>query len=209
MTAEKVILYGYKFSSCSWRVRAALHLKGISFEERPVDIVRNLGQLSEEYRAINPAQKVPALVIDGETLVESMAILQYLEDTRPEPKLTPSSPLGKARMLEICETIVSGIQPLQNSGIKRHFETEEQYNKFTQHWCDRGLRTLEDLLSKRSGRYCVGDQLTLADLCLVPQLFNATTRLQLTLDKYPTLSNLYEMLLEENIFKQTHPKNIK
>ncbi|CAG9783145.1 unnamed protein product [Diatraea saccharalis] len=137
-----------------------------------------------------------------------MAILQYLDDTRPEPKLIPSPPLAKARMFEICETIVSGIQPLQNIALKNHFDTEEQFHKFTRHWCDRGLKTLEDLLTKSSGRYCLGDQLTLADICLVPQLFNATTRLQLTLDKYPTLSKLYECLLNESVFKQTHPKNI-
>ncbi|XP_059047477.1 probable maleylacetoacetate isomerase 1 [Achroia grisella] len=206
---NRAILYGYWLSSCSWRVRAALNLKNIIFEEQNVDIVKDQSQLTNEYKTINPAQKVPALVIDGETLVESMAILQYLEDTRPEPRLAPNDPLQKARMREICEIIVSGIQPLQNVGLKSHFKTDQQYQEFTKYWCNRGLQTLEDLLRNCTGPYCVGNQITMADLCLVPQLYNATNRLELTLDKYPTLSRLYGTLLKEKVFKVTHPKAIR
>ncbi|XP_028157316.1 probable maleylacetoacetate isomerase 1 [Ostrinia furnacalis] len=139
--------------------------------------------------------------------MESMAIIDYLEDTRPGPKLTPESPLAKARMREICEIIVSGIQPLQNFGLKPQFDTEEQYLKFSRHHCERGLQTLEELLKKSSGSYCVGDQLTVADLCLVPQLFNITTRLGMTIDKYQTLSALFAKLLAEPVFKETHPNS--
>ncbi|KAM3966750.1 glutathione S-transferae zeta 2 [Aphomia sociella] len=203
---NRAILYGHWLSSCTWRVRAALALKRIPFEERHIDIVKQQSQLTEQYKNINPAQKVPALIIDGETLVESMAILQYLEDTRAEPRLMPADPLQKARMREICEIIVSGIQPLQNTGLKSHFETQQQYEKFTIYWCDRGLKTLEDLLKKSNGSYCVGDQLSMADLCLIPQLYNATTRFALKLDKYPTLSKLNSSLLKEKVFQDTHPK---
>ncbi|XP_026764249.1 probable maleylacetoacetate isomerase 1 isoform X2 [Galleria mellonella] len=206
---SRAILYGFWSSSCSWRVRAGLNLKSIVFEERNIDIVKEQSQLTDKYKNINPSQKVPALIIDGQTLVESMAILQYLEDTRPEPRLTPNDPLQKARMREICETIVSGIQPLQNIGLKSHFTTEYQYQQFTKYWCDRGLQTLENLLQKTTGLYCVGDQITMADLCLVPQLFNATTRLELSLDKYPTLSRLYKNLLKEKVFEETHPKAVR
>ncbi|KAG6462110.1 probable maleylacetoacetate isomerase 1 isoform X1 [Manduca sexta] len=210
MAAEsRMILYAYWLSSCSWRVRAALFAKQLIFEERSVDIVKQRDQLSDQFRAINPSQKVPALVIDGETIVESMAILQYLEETRPSPSLTPNTPLLRARMREICETVVSGIQPLQNLGLKPHFETEEQFQRFTKHWSERGLQTLEDLLVKSSGRYCVGDKLTMADICLVPQLFNAVSRYKLDLNKHPTLSRIYKHLLLEDIFDKTHPKNIK
>ncbi|KAJ8734166.1 hypothetical protein PYW07_014717 [Mythimna separata] len=209
MAENRAILYAFWLSSCSWRVRAALHWKRIPFEERPVDIVKKEQQNTEEYRAINPHQKVPALVIDNETLVESMAIVQYLEDTRPEPALTPKSPLQRARMRELCEIVVSGIQPLQNVGLRPQFETTEQYTKFTRYWTDRGLQTLEDMLQKTAGKYCVGDQLTLADLCLLPQLYNAVTRHKLDISKYPTVSKLYESLLKEKVFQETHPQNLK
>uniref|UniRef100_A0A2A4JJE7 maleylacetoacetate isomerase n=1 Tax=Heliothis virescens TaxID=7102 RepID=A0A2A4JJE7_HELVI len=209
MAENRAILYAYYLSSCSWRVRAALHFKRIPFEERSVDIVKARQQSTDEFRAINPAQKVPALVIDNVTLVESMAILQYLEDTRPEPTLTPKTPLLKAKMTELCEIVVSGIQPLQNVGLRPHFESAQQYKKFTRYWTERGLQTLEELLQKSAGKYCVGDQITMADICLVPQLYNAATRHELDLSKYPTLSKLYQALLNENVFQQTHPEKVK
>ncbi|XP_035430575.2 probable maleylacetoacetate isomerase 1 [Spodoptera frugiperda] len=209
MAENRAILYAFWLSSCSWRVRAALHLKGIPFEERSIDIVKTNQQQTEQFRAINPAQKVPALVIDNVTLVESMAIVQYLEDTRPEPALTPKTPVLRARMRELVEVVVSGIQPLQNNGLQSQFPTTEQYTKFTRYWTDRGLQTLEDLLQKSAGEYCVGDQITLADLCLVPQVYNAVGRHALDISKYPTVSRLYEKLLKEKVFKETHPKVIK
>ncbi|CAH0699181.1 unnamed protein product [Spodoptera exigua] len=209
MAENRAILYAYWLSSCSWRVRAALHLKGIPFEERSIDIVKTNQQKTEQFRAINPAEKVPALIIDNVTLVESMAIVQYLEDTRPEPALTPKTPVLRARMRELCEAVVSGIQPLQNIGLRSHFDTTEQYTKFTKYWTDRGLKTLEDLLQKTSGKCCVGDQITLADLCFVPQLYNAVTRHALDISKYPTVSKLYESLLKEKVFRETHPENVK
>ncbi|XP_047538292.1 probable maleylacetoacetate isomerase 1 [Vanessa atalanta] len=208
-TETRAILYGFWLSSCSWRVRAALHLKDISYVERSVDIVNKRSQLTDEYRVINPSQKVPALIIDGATIIESMAILQYLEDTRPKPSLMPRTPILRARMREICETVVSGIQPLQNVGLLGHFDSKDQYINFTKYWTERGLYTLEDLLQKSSGQFCIENQLSMADLCLVPQLYNAVTRHKLSLDKFPTISKVYETLLEEKTFSDTHPENIK
>ncbi|XP_026323959.1 probable maleylacetoacetate isomerase 1 [Hyposmocoma kahamanoa] len=138
-----------------------------------------------------------------------MAILQYLEDTRPEPSLTPANLLQKTHMRAICETIVSGIQPLQNLGLRPRFDTEQQFQKFALYHTERGLQTLEELLKKTAGEFCVGDQLTMADLCFVPQLFNATTRTQLDISKYPTVSKLYEGLLKKEVFKETHPHVVK
>ncbi|XP_046974260.1 probable maleylacetoacetate isomerase 1 [Vanessa cardui] len=205
----RAILYGFWLSSCSWRVRAALHLKDISYVERSVDIVNKRSQLTDEFRVINPSQKVPALIIDGATIIESMAILQYLEDTRPKPSLMPRTPILRARMREICETIVSGIQPLQNVGLLSHFDSKDQYKNFTKYWAERGLYTLEDLLHKSSGQFCIENQLSMADLCLVPQLYNSVTRHKLSLDKFPTISKVYETLLQEKTFIETHPENIK
>ncbi|CAB3254746.1 unnamed protein product [Arctia plantaginis] len=210
MAAEKgAILYAYWLSSCSWRVRAALTLKKIPFEERTVDIVKEKKQFTEDYRAINPAQKVPALAIDNVVLVESMAIIQYLEETRPQPALIPKTPLLRARMREICEIVVSGIQPLQSFGLKPQFETEDQFQKFTKHFSERGFETLEDLVQKSAGKYCIGDQITIADICLVPQFYNAYSRYSLDLAKYPTISEIYNTLLQHEVFQKTHPKNVK
>ncbi|CAB3236986.1 unnamed protein product [Arctia plantaginis] len=183
MAAEKgAILYAYWLSSCSWRVRAALTLKKIPFEERTVDIVKEKKQFTEDYRAINPAQKVPALAIDNVVLVESMAIIQYLEETRPQPALIPKTPLLRARMREICEIVVSGIQPLQNFGLKPQFETEDQFQKFTKHFSERGLPL---------------------------QFYNAYSRYSLDSAKYPTISEIYNTLLQHEVFQKTHPKNVK
>ncbi|XP_026725844.1 probable maleylacetoacetate isomerase 1 isoform X2 [Trichoplusia ni] len=209
MAKNGAILYGFWQSSCSWRVRAALRFKNIPYEERGVDIVKTKQQGTEQYRAINPAQKVPALVIDNETLVESMAIVQYLEESRPQPSLMPGTLMERVQMRQICETIVSGIQPLQNIGIKRSFSTLEEYLKFSKYWTERGLLTLEELLRKSAGKCCVGDQITIADLCLVPQTYNAVSRFTPDLSKYPTVSKVYKALLNEKVFQETHPEYVK
>ncbi|XP_063372529.1 probable maleylacetoacetate isomerase 1, partial [Cydia amplana] len=194
-----------------WRVRAALVAKRLSFEERSIDIVKQKQQQTESYRAICPSQKVPALVIDGVTLIESMAMLQYLEDTRPQPSLAPATPLLRARMREIVETVVAGIQPLQNVGLRDSFGNEAQYTKFGRHWTARGLETLEELLARtaRDRMYCVGDQLTYADICLVPQVYNAIGRHKININTYPTVAKLYEALLKDNVFAVTHPEKVK
>ncbi|XP_061714693.1 probable maleylacetoacetate isomerase 1 [Cydia pomonella] len=209
--AERAVLYAFWASSCSWRVRAALVAKRLSFEERSIDIVKQKQQKTESYRVICPSQKVPALVIDGVTLVESMAMLQYLEDTRPQPSLAPSTPLLRARMREIVETVVAGIQPLQNVGLRGSFEDEAHYTKFVRHWTVRGLETLEELLSRtaRDRMYCVGNQLTYADICLVPQVYNAVGRHNINISTYPTVVRLYEALLKDNVFAASHPEKVK
>ncbi|KAG7304055.1 hypothetical protein JYU34_010981 [Plutella xylostella] len=207
--ASPAVLHGFFASSCTWRVRAALVLKSIPFEERHVDIVNQKTHLSDQYQAVHPAQKVPALEIDGTTLVESMAILQYLEDTRPRPALAPAAPLPRARMREIVETIVSGIQPLQNVGVRGLLGSDEEYSAFARGAARRGLQTLEAFLARSAGQYCVGDQLSMADLCFVPQLFNAVGRLKLDISDLPTISKLYAKLSKEEIFMKTHPRTVK
>ncbi|XP_073942025.1 probable maleylacetoacetate isomerase 1 [Choristoneura fumiferana] len=208
---NRVILYAYWASSCSWRVRAALQAKHIPFEEQGIDIIKEMQQLTESYRNINPAQKVPALVIDDVTIVESMAIIQYLEETRPQPSLLPDTPLLRARMREVVETVVSGIQPLQVPNIKAYFATDAEYTKFTHDFIIKGLKTLEALLSNTAGKFCIGDQLTMADVCLVPQLYNAFERHKVPADAaaYPTVLKLYASLLNEKVFASTHPVQVK
>lgn len=124
---------------------------------------------------LNPMKYIPALLIDGHTLIESMAIMQYIEETRTQPPLLPQDSLERAKVRAICEIIVSGIQPLQNIGVLNHMgsylgEKEKQWSKF---WINKGLAAIEKLLAESAGEYCVGDEITLADCCLVPQVFNA------------------------------------
>lgn len=110
--------------------------------------------------------------LDGHTLVESIAIMHYLEETRPQPPLLPADPYDRCKVREICEIIVSGIQPLQNLGLLTHIDAEKRMD-WAQHWIMRGFDAIEKLLSASAGRYCVGDQISMADCCLVPQVFNA------------------------------------
>lgn len=111
-------------------------------------------------------------ILDGHTLVESMAIMHYLEETRPQLPLLPEDPYDRCKVREICEIIVSGIQPLQNLGLLTRIGDEKKM-EWAQHWIMRGFDGLEKLLSASAGRYCVGDHISMADCCLVPQVFNA------------------------------------
>lgn len=186
------VLYSYWRSSCSWRVRIALNLKEIPYDIKPISLIKAGGeQHCNEYREVNPMEQVPALQIgrykkkgkirhsnysifiaDGHTLVESLAIMHYLEETRPQRPLLPQDVHKRAKVREICEVIASGIQPLQNLIVLIHVG-EEKKKEWAQHWITRGFRAIEKLLSTSAGKYCVGDEISLADCCLVPQVFNA------------------------------------
>lgn len=162
-------------SSCSYRVRICLNLKGIKYDMKYVDLI-NLATPNEtnDYKQ-NPMKYIPALQIDGHTLIESMAIMQYIEETRTQPPLLPNDPFKRAQVRSLCEIIVSGIQPLQNIGVLNHMGNYlgEEERKWSQHWIIKGFTAIEKLLSETAGKYCVGDEITLADCCLVPQVFNA------------------------------------
>lgn len=197
-SAIKPILYSYWRSSCSWRVRIALNLKEIPYDIKPISLIKSGGeQHCNEYREVNPMEQVPALQIgeyldcefcisyilinivsnlymyvDGHTLIESLAIMHYLEETRPQRPLLPQDVHKRAKVREICEIICSGIQPLQNLIVLIHVG-EEKKKEWAQHWITRGFRAVEKVLSTSAGKYCVGDEISMADCCLVPQVFNA------------------------------------
>jgi maleylacetoacetate isomerase len=133
---------------------------------------KTFNTLKNSYKFLKNLKTFLALQIDGHTLVESVAIMHYLDETRPQRPLLPQDFHKRAKVRELCEIISSGIQPLQNLIVLIHVG-EEKKKEWAQHWITRGFRAVEKLLSTSAGKYCVGDEITLADCCLVPQVFNA------------------------------------
>ncbi|KAM6462170.1 maleylacetoacetate isomerase isoform 1-T1 [Liasis olivaceus] len=201
--SAKPVLYTYFRSSCSWRVRIALALKGIAYEQVSINLVKDGGQqMTSDFQAVNPMQQVPAIKINGITLSQSLAIIEYLEDTQPLPRLLPQDPKKRALVRMISNHVASGIQPLQNLALLQ--QMGEKKLDWAQHVISRGFKALEQILQETAGRYCVGDEVTMADLCLVPQVYNAE-RFKVDLTPYPTLSRINKALLELEAFQSSHP----
>ncbi|XP_065694178.1 maleylacetoacetate isomerase isoform X2 [Patagioenas fasciata] len=201
--AAKPILYSYFRSSCSWRVRIALALKGIAYDVVPVNLLKDGGQqFSAEFKAANPMQQVPVLKIDGITLSQSLAIIHYLEDTHPNPRLLPQDPKKRAQVRMIADHIAAGIQPIQNLSILN--KIGEKKMEWAQNCITSGFQALEQILQDTAGRYCVGDEVSMADLCLVPQVANAE-RYKVDMGPYPTITRINKALLELEAFKVSHP----
>jgi len=186
------ILYQFWRSSASWRVRWALAIKGVAFQSVPVDLDAD-EQLSAEHRARNPMAHVPALWIDGHTLAESVAILEYLEETRPASPLYPKDRWARARVRQVVELVNAGIQPMQNLVVlKRHSADAEEQKAWLQYFNQRGLAACEALLGTIAaeipglGHYAVGSALTAADIFLVPQIATAR-RFGVDLAPFPRL----------------------
>ncbi|XP_076605137.1 maleylacetoacetate isomerase isoform X2 [Chaetodon auriga] len=202
-TPTKPVLHGYFRSSCSWRVRIAFALKGVEYDQVPVNLIKDGGQqLTQEYRTLNPMQQVPAVEIDGITLSQSLAVIQYIDETRPGPRLLPADPKKRAQVRMISDLIASGIQPLQNLYVILKVGAEKM--QWSQHFIDRGFQALEPILKQTAGKYCVGDEISMADICLVPQVYNAE-RFKVDMKQYPTIQRLNQALLEIEAFKVSHP----
>ncbi|XP_014381324.1 maleylacetoacetate isomerase isoform X3 [Alligator sinensis] len=172
----KPVLYSYFRSSCSWRVRIALALKGITYDQVPVNLLKDGGQ--------------------------QLAIIEYLEETRPNPRLLPQDQKKRAQVRMISDHIVSGIQPLQNLAVLQR--VGEKKLEWAQHYITNGFQALERILKNTAGRYCVGDEVSMADLCLVPQVYNAE-RYKVDLALYPTITRINKTLLELEAFQVSHP----
>lgn len=208
-------LFSYFLSSCSWRVRIVLKWKGVDYQYMTPFEGGNiepggLDKAMEVYSKINPAKLVPSLYIDGHLLSESMAIVEYLEETRPDArKLMPKDPFQRALVRKICEHMNSGIQPLQNLRVINKIAEDYQGDKMAwcKYWNEFGLASLEKTLEKTAGKYCVGDEVTLADAFLVPQAWAAFTRFGVNKDNYPTIKRIYDALIELPEFKDASPQN--
>jgi maleylacetoacetate isomerase len=204
------ILYSYWRSSCSYRVRIALEYKQVPYEYRAVHLVKDGGeQTKPEYRSLNPMAQVPTLIHGHLTLTQSLPILQYLEDAFPEPALLPSDSAEKAVVLSLCEDINSGMQPVQNLSVLKHIETTfnasaEDKKAWAHYWIHRGFEAFEKRLEVTAGSYCFGDQVTLVDCLLVPQVYNAL-RFAVDLDSFPHIKRIHETCNTLEPFIKAHP----
>jgi len=202
-------LYNYFRSSASYRVRIALALKGLDYDYQSVHLPKN-EQIKESYAAVSASRLVPTLV-DGESvLTQSLAICEYLDEMHPEPALLPRDALGRARVRALAYDVACEIHPLNNLRVLRYLThdlkvSEDDKNRWYRHWVETGLETLErQLADARSGRFCHGDAPTLADLCLVPQIFNAQ-RFDCRLDHVPTAMRVFEACMALPAFAETQP----
>ena len=186
-----LILHSYWRSSCSWRVRIALHLKGLPFTYRAVNLAQG-EQFEISHRARNPMSTVPLLEVEekGEILRlgQSMAILEWLEERHPSPALLPGEPAGRARVRRIAEDVNSSIQPFQNASTMKWLRDRHPGDDlaFTHHFLSRSMAGLEDIVHDGAGTFCHGDTVTLADLFVVPQLYGAR-RFGVDVAQFPTL----------------------
>jgi maleylpyruvate isomerase len=212
MMTPRLTLYGYWRSSSSWRVRIALHHKSLAYTDRPVHLVRGGGEQHQEgYAGVNALREVPVLEIEdprgSRRLTQSMAIIDYLERLVPEPALLPDDPWLAARARQLAEIVNAGIQPLQNRLVLDRIKLgggDEAASAWARHFIARGLTTLEAAAAETAGAFLVGEAVTLADVYLVPQLYNAR-RFNLDLAPYPTLLRAEQTCQALPAFTATHP----
>lgn len=205
-------LYSYWRSQATFRVRIALNFKGLAVEDSFIHLEKG-DQHTDAYKAVNPLSVVPSLTLDdGTTLTQSMAILEYLEEKHPQPALLPKDPLDRARVRALCQIAVSDSHPLMVPRVRHYLERELKLDeparfKWTQYWIGAAMRAIEAQLTgdKRTGKFCHGDTPTLADVCLVPQVFGARGQ-QCDLNPYPTAVRIAEECLKLKPFADAHPR---
>ena len=204
-------LYSYFRSSAAYRARIALNLKGIAYETASIHLVKEGGlNRRPEFRAVNPQMRVPVLVTDGgAVLIQSLAIIEYLDETHPNPPLLPEDPLARAHVRALAELIACDIHPLNNTSplryLKREMHQEQSaIDAWYHHWVIEGFEALEALI--RPGPFACGDQVTIADICLVPQVANAR-RLKVPLDRFPKIVGVDAACLALPAFDRARPEN--
>lgn len=202
-------LFNYYRSSASYRVRIALALKGLDYDYRPVHLAKN-EQFNESYAAVSAARLVP-LLRDGEHAVtQSLAIMEYLDETHPTPPLLPAAPAERARVRALAMDIACEIHPLNNLRVLRYLVrdlkvSEDDKNRWYRHWVETGLEVVERQLAAQPSIYCHGDAPTMADCCLVPQIFNAR-RFDCRLEHVPNVMRVFEACMALPAFENTRPE---
>ena len=205
---RRPVLYGAVRSSAAYRVRIALNLKGIDYESRQLNLLGG-EQNDREYRALNPQGLVPMLEIDGHKLTQSLSIIMYLATRFPEPPLLPQDPADAAHVRSMALAIACDIHPLNNLRVLKYLKHElaqpqERIDAWYAHWITEGLGSLEAVAATRAGGFLFGDTPTIADVCLVPQLYNAR-RYDVPLDDYPTLLRADANANRLDAFAAAHP----
>jgi maleylacetoacetate isomerase len=211
---SELVLYSYWRSSAAFRVRIALNLKGLRYETRAVHLVRNGGeQHGAAYAAVNPQELVPTLVDGKLVLPQSMAIMEYLDETHPQPPLLPADPAGRARVRALSQVVGCDIHPIGNLRVLQHLGSQfdaddEQKAIWMRHWVATGLQAMETMLadSEHTGHFCHGDTPTMADACLVPQVYNAR-RWKVPLGNYPTILRIDAVCDALDAFRDATPEH--
>ncbi|HEX3896601.1 MAG TPA: maleylacetoacetate isomerase [Rudaea sp.] len=215
MAGERIKLYSYWRSSAAYRVRIALNLKGLPYELIPVHLINNGGEHhSEAYQEINPQQKVPTL-IDGERIIrQSMAIVEYIEETYDgEHRLMPVMARERARVRALAQIVACDIHPVNNLSVMQYLEHEfntpqVERDRWTRHWITEGFKGLEKLLATNpsTGQFCEGDEPSLADICLIPQVYNAY-RWSVDMDQFPLIRKISDECMKMEAFDRAKPEN--
>jgi maleylacetoacetate isomerase len=203
-------LYTYFRSSAAFRVRIALNLKGVEYEAVPIHLGRDEHR-DDRYREVNPQGLVPAIEDNGVVLSQSLAIIEYLDTRYPEPQLLPEDPVERAHVQSLAQLIACDTHPLNNLRVLKYLRAElgldePAVERWYRHWVAESFRGLEVELARSSGPYCVGAEISLADVCLVPQVFNAR-RFGCDLAPYPRLLDIASRLEEHEAFRAAAPGN--
>jgi maleylacetoacetate isomerase len=205
---SRAILYDYFRSSASYRARIALNLKGIDYEQRSINLAAG-AQKDESYRELNPQGFVPMLEMNGHRITQSLAICNYVNSIVPEPPFMPADAADRAHVLALALTVACDIHPLNNLRVLKYLKAEfgaeqEATDAWYRHWVAEGLATLETMAAPRAGAWLFGDAPSVADICLIPQLYNAR-RFSVPLDSFPTLRRVDETASGNPAFAAAHP----
>ncbi len=204
-------LYTFFRATAPYRMRIALNLKGIAYEPEYVNLP-GMEHHEPGYAAVNPQRLLPALVDEDTVLIQSLATMEYLEETHPEPALLPRAPVARAYVRAIAQMVACDMHPLNNVRVVKYLEgvlghDEEERLEWIGHWIAQGFTAIEKLLIERGlcGRFCHGDQVTMADVCLIPQVFSAQ-RFDCPLEAYPTIMAIFENCRDLKPFADAHPQ---
>ena len=205
-------LYSYFRSSTSYRVRIALNLKGLEYDIVPVNLLEG-AQKSDDYAKVNPSMGVPALEFDGKVLTQSQAIIEYLEETHPQPALLPNVAEDRAYVRALADIVACDMHPVNNLRILKYIngpmqQSDDVKMHWMHHWLKAGFDAFEAKLEQHGGAsdVCFGDQVSIADICLIPQIYNAQ-RFDFDMSPYPTIMRINDHCVKLPAFEKAHPDN--